>query len=57
MRRKVTIKGVDVDAWDALKQMREEEQRLLGAIVSEAILDYQSRYYSEEEADRWEVNV
>ncbi len=49
MRNKVTIRGVDIEAWDALRQMRSDEQRLMGAIVSEAILDYRDRFYVEED--------
>ncbi len=49
MRKKVTIKGIDIDAWNVLKQMRADEQRLLGAIVSEAILDYHDQHYNEDE--------
>lgn len=56
MRKKVTIRGVDVEAWNVLKQMRYDEQRLIGAIVSEAILDYRERYHGGEEADGFEVS-
>lgn len=49
MRKKVTVKGIDVDAWAALKQMRHDEQRLLGAIISEAILEYRDLHYGDEE--------
>ena len=51
MRKKVTIKGIECDAWNALKEMREAEQRLLGAIVSDAILDYHEHHYGEEDTD------
>lgn len=57
MRKKVTIKGIETEAWDALKEMREEEQRLFGAIVSEAILDYQSYHYGEAEPGEPDVAV
>lgn len=49
MREKVTIRGVDTEAWDALRQMRSDEQRLMGAIVSEAILDYRDRFYGDDD--------
>lgn len=49
MRKKVTIKGVDIDAWFALKQIKDDEQRLLGAIVSDAILEYHDHHYGDEE--------
>ena len=55
MRKKVTIKGIDIDAWNVLKQMRVEEQRLLGAIVSDAILDYHDQHYGEQDCAETEV--
>ncbi|MFV1808828.1 hypothetical protein [Phaeobacter sp. Ax4a-4a] len=39
-RKKVTVKGVDKDAWEMLKQLREIEQRFVGAILSDCIRDY-----------------
>ncbi len=51
LRKKVTIRGVESETWIALKQMRNEEQRLLGAIVSEAILEYQEYHYGNDGSD------
>ncbi len=51
MRKKVTIRGVDTEAWDALKQMRDEEQRLVGAIISDAIFEYHDNRHDMVEFD------
>ena len=44
-RKKVTIKGVDNDAWELLRRIREAEQRMLGAILSECIYEHWERHY------------
>lgn len=39
-RKKVTIRNIDLDAWDTLMSIREIEQRFCGAILSECIREY-----------------
>lgn len=41
MSRKIlTVKGVDIDAIEMLAELREEERRYAGAILSDAIREY-----------------
>jgi hypothetical protein len=40
MRKKITIRGVDESAIQMLADIREEERRFVGAIVSDAIRIY-----------------
>ena len=46
-RKKVTVKGVDVEAWVLLKVLQQEERRYLGAILSDCI----RLYYDSEEIE------
>jgi hypothetical protein len=39
-RKKITVRGVDIDAIELLHQIKQEERRTLGAIVGDAIRDY-----------------
>ena len=47
-RKKVTIKGVDPEAWDILRHLRELEQRFNGAIISDCIRAYWENSYEHE---------
>jgi len=49
-RKKVTVKGIEAEAWERLRQMREVEQRFCGAILSDAIMEYWANGYEEVEA-------
>lgn len=42
MRRKISVKGVDEDAFLLLAELREAERRFAGAVLSDAI-----RYYAD----------
>lgn len=46
-RKKVTIKGIDKDAWEIVKELREIEQRFVGAILSDCIRQYWDDGYAE----------
>lgn len=39
-RKKITVRGVDIDAIELLNQIKQEERRTLGAIVGDAIREY-----------------
>ena len=39
-RKKITVKGVDQDAWELLLQLRQIKQRFCGAILSDCIRMY-----------------
>lgn len=39
-RKKITVRGVDIDAIELLHQIKLEERRALGAIVGDAIREY-----------------
>lgn len=45
-RKKVTVKGVDREAWDLLIQMRQDEQRFCGAVLSDCIIAYWEQEYA-----------
>ena len=47
-RKKVTIRAVDTDAWDVLHNIRFLEQRMVGAIIADAIFAYWEANYDEE---------
>jgi hypothetical protein len=43
--KKVTIRGIDIEAWEIVSELRMIERRFIGAILSEAIIEYwQSNY-------------
>ena len=46
-RRNVTIRAVEAEAWDLLVAMRDEERRVMGAILSDAILEYWDTHYAD----------
>lgn len=54
MRKKITVRNVDEEAIDMLAELREEERRFAGAIVSDAIREYWGAIFEEatDEADR-----
>ncbi len=47
-RMKVTVKGVDQDAWALLRELRLLEQRFCGAILSDCIREYWENSYVEQ---------
>lgn len=47
MRKKITVRNVDEEAIDMLAELREEERRFAGAIVSDAIREYWSTIFEE----------
>lgn len=49
MRKNVTIKDVDSDAWTMLLQIRAEERRFTGAIIGDCIRMYWESIYFEED--------
>ena len=49
MRKRLTVRGVHEDAIEALREMREIEQRLVGAIVSEAIWMYWDAHHGDDQ--------
>ena len=51
MRKKITIKGVSVEAVEMLSELREFEQRYAGAVLSEAIAQYYWTIFEAEGAD------
>lgn len=54
MRKKISIREVDEDAIEMLAELREEERRFAGAIVSDAIREYWCATFEEaaDEPDR-----
>ena len=57
MRKKVSIKGVDQDALEMLSELRAEEQRFMGAIVSDAIRMYWDSVFDNELPDEGDPEV
>ncbi|MBO9406181.1 hypothetical protein J7399_01980 [Shimia sp. R9_1] len=47
MRKKITVRNVDEEAIDMLAELREEERRFAGAIVSDAIREYWGATFEE----------
>lgn len=47
MRKRISIRHVDDDAIDMLAELREEERRFAGAIVSDAIREYWNATFEE----------
>ena len=47
-RKKVTVKGVDTEAWDILLHLRQVEQRFCGAILSDCIREYYACEHDED---------
>jgi len=48
-RKKVTVKGIDAEAWEKLLELRALEQRFCGAILSDAIMEYWINGYEDAE--------
>lgn len=48
-RQRVTIKEVDSDCWLMMKQLRDEERRFMGAIISDAIRGYWETIFESDE--------
>ena len=46
-RIRVTVKGVDREAWEKILRIREVDQRLCGAILTECILEYWENGYED----------
>ena len=44
-RIKVTVKGVEEQAWDMMHEIRETEQRFMGAIISDCIFQYYAEQF------------
>lgn len=51
MRRKITVKHVDEDAWEMIADLREHERRFIGAIVGDAIRLYWSSIFEDAEPE------
>lgn len=49
MRKRVTIRGLEDDAWDLLIQLRADERRHTGAIIEDCIREYYDARYEEDE--------
>lgn len=47
MRKRISIRHVDDDAIEMLAELREEERRFAGAIVSDAIREYWNATFEE----------
>lgn len=46
--KKVSVRGVSSEAWDTLRRVREIEQRMLGSILSDAIIEFWDYHYEDE---------
>ncbi|WP_413219523.1 hypothetical protein [Tritonibacter mobilis] len=55
MRKKISIRQVDEDAIEMLAELREEERRFAGAIVSDAIREYWVSVFGDDEEDADEM--
>ncbi|UTS82231.1 hypothetical protein [Phaeobacter piscinae] len=51
MRKKISIRQVDEDAIEMLAELREEERRFSGAIISDAIREYWETVFGGDEED------
>ena len=51
MRRKITVKHVDEDAWAMIAELREHERRFIGAIIGDAIRLYWSSVFDDTELE------
>ena len=49
MRRKITVRGVEEEAWEVLQAIRSAERRQVGAVLSDALLFYWDEHYAEED--------
>ncbi len=50
-RIKVTVKGVEEQAWDIMHEIREAEQRFMGAIISDCIFQYYANQFDPDDQD------
>ncbi|EBA14427.1 hypothetical protein RSK20926_02122 [Roseobacter sp. SK209-2-6] len=51
MRKKTSFRGIEEEALDKLRELREVEQRFVGAILSDAISQYWMDVFEEEECN------
>ena len=51
MKKRITIRSVEDQTIEMLRELREEEGRFMGHIVDDAIRDYWDERYQEEEGD------
>lgn len=51
MRKTISVRGVDKDAIELLDEMRAEERRLAGGLISDAIRFYYDSLYPDDEED------
>ena len=49
MRKKITVRGVEEEAWEASQAIRSAERRQVGAVLSDALLAYWDEHYAEED--------
>ena len=49
MAKKISIRGMDEDALEMLNELRLEERRFLGAIVSDAIRNYWHEVFEDDD--------
>ena len=49
MRKKTSFRGIEEEALDKLRELREVEQRFVGAILSDAITQYWIEVFEEDE--------
>lgn len=49
MRKTISVRGVDEDAIELLGEMRAEERRLAGGLISDAIRCYYDSLYSDDQ--------
>lgn len=50
LKKRITVRGVDEDVVDMLRQLREEEGRFTGHILCDAVRHYWDQEYEEENA-------
>lgn len=48
-RTRINVRGVDLEIWDRMKEIRMEEQICLGRLVTEALEHYSDSYFSHDE--------
>lgn len=51
MKKRITVRAVDEEVVDMLSQLREEEGRFIGRILSDAVRDYWDERAEEEDGD------
>lgn len=48
MHKKITIRGLNVEAWKMLVELREVERRQTGAVLEDCIRYYYENYFDDE---------